>query len=83
MKISFYSFYLYQTYLIRMRTINYYYIIRLKKIDIIKLDTLNEKQINIFQKIQDKKIFLLNFWATWCPPCIKEIPELIKLERNI
>ena len=47
-----------------------------KKIDIVKLDTLNEKQINIFKKFKDKKIFLLNFWATWCPPCIKEIPEL-------
>ena len=53
-----------------------------KKIDIIKLDTLNEKQINIFKKFQDKKIFLLNFWATWCPPCIKEIPELIKLRKK-
>ena len=53
-----------------------------KKIDIIKLDTLNEKQINIFNKFQDKKIFLLNFWATWCPPCIKEIPELIKLRKK-
>jgi thiol-disulfide isomerase/thioredoxin len=28
------------------------------------------------------KVVLLNFWATWCAPCIKEIPELIKLQKT-
>lgn len=25
---------------------------------------------------------LLNFWATWCPPCIKEMPDLDRFQRE-
>ena len=53
-----------------------------KKIDYLKFDTIDKKQIDVFKKSSEKKIYLLNFWATWCPPCIKEIPELMKLEKK-
>jgi peroxiredoxin len=26
---------------------------------------------------------LLNFWATWCPPCVEEVPSLEELARRI
>ena len=28
------------------------------------------------------KILIINFWATWCPPCLKEIPEFIELQSE-
>jgi thiol-disulfide isomerase/thioredoxin len=28
------------------------------------------------------KAVALNFWATWCPPCIKEMPQLDRFQRE-
>ena len=36
-------------------------------------------------KLQDYRgqVILVNFWATWCPPCIQEMPALEKLEQEL
>lgn len=30
----------------------------------------------------DGRVRIINFWATWCPPCRKEIPEFINLQTE-
>jgi cytochrome c biogenesis protein CcmG, thiol:disulfide interchange protein DsbE len=29
------------------------------------------------------KVVVLNFWATWCPPCVEETPALNRLQKYI
>ena len=44
------------------------------------LKGLNTENIN-FNEIKNK-VILVNFWATWCPPCIAELPSMQKLYRD-
>ncbi len=39
----------------------------------------NEYQLKDYQN----KFVLLNFWATWCLPCVRELPQLEKLRKTL
>lgn len=38
---------------------------------------------HIVKKDFSGQVTLINFWATWCPPCIEEIPSLNRLQRKM
>lgn len=29
------------------------------------------------------KVLIVNYWATWCPPCMKEIPDFASVSRDL
>ena len=29
------------------------------------------------------RVLIINFWASWCPPCVEEMPEFAKLQDEL
>ncbi len=44
------------------------------------LTDINGKTYN--KKDLSNKFIIVNFWATWCPPCLREIPSLVEFYDN-
>lgn len=44
-----------------------------------QLESLTLDQLNTLLANSKGKVVMLNFFATWCPPCRVEIPELVKV----
>lgn len=47
-----------------------------------KTITLEASNGMIISKELEGKLVLLNFWATWCPPCIKEMPTFVDMQEK-
>ncbi len=47
----------------------------------IKLTDLEGKEVDLAE-LEGKTIFV-NFWATWCKPCIQEMPSIIALREQL
>jgi thiol-disulfide isomerase/thioredoxin len=45
------------------------------------LQDVNGKMVNL-QSLNGKKLFV-NLWASWCPPCRRELPSIEKLARSV
>ena len=34
------------------------------------------------EALGEKQLFFVHFWATWCPPCVAEMPDLAKIAKD-
>lgn len=48
---------------------------------IFQLPDLNDQLQSVEQ--WDGQVLVLNFWATWCPPCVREVPMLVELQQEL
>ena len=44
---------------------------------------LNGNPVNSADLLKDRKVTMINFWATWCPHCVEELPELEELSKEL
>ena len=51
-----------------------------KKLEKINFINVNNETINISKF--ENSLIIINFWATWCAPCIEEMPSLNRLQTN-
>lgn len=42
----------------------------------------NLSELDTIKQNAKGNVLLINFWASWCAPCVKEFPELVKLYKD-
>ena len=46
------------------------------------LKSLNFDELKTVIHKKDNKLYVVNFWATWCKPCVEELPEFMEVNKS-
>ena len=49
-----------------------------QQVEVVKYNNLEQRW-----KLESDTLFVINFWATWCKPCVEELPDFIKLDKQM
>lgn len=52
------------------------------KINSVKVKRVTYAELKPFLEKQDNKTYVINFWATWCGPCVKELPYFERVNKE-
>ena len=48
-----------------------------------ELENINSAHLStLIESQKNKKVILVNFWATWCKPCLTEVPNLLDIQKK-
>ena len=50
--------------------------------EISTVKTLNYNELKPYLEKNDDTTYIVNFWATWCAPCVKELPYFEKIKQE-
>ena len=50
--------------------------------DGVSIEVYDFENFKPFLQQQDEVVYVINFWATWCKPCVEELPAFISLQEK-